>query len=211
MQSISIRFPRKPLLTGDDIVFSHSGYTWWVDKQSIWRISYNAQQRQYYIANEDKEGYYAHMLGRLPLSIAGGEWNTQGYYDSFYSKAKAAADDFVSAYSAAQLVDKEASHPFIVEAATDCIDCLGRGEVQRTCNDCPGGVELVHCSTCGGSGQISRNPGQHIIIPQEQLMDGSPIQIINPDITINAHHRDVCRQIMELITEALHLKKVEEA
>ncbi|RYE25464.1 MAG: hypothetical protein EOP51_04055 [Sphingobacteriales bacterium] len=199
------------LLTGDDFVFNRDGYTWWIDKQSIWRITYNAQQRQYYIASEDKEGYYAHMLNRLPISIAGGEWNTQGYYDSYYSKAKAAADDFVSSYSAAQLVDKEASHPYIVEAATDCIDCLGRGEVQRTCNDCPGGVELVHCGTCGGSGQISRNPGQHIIIPQEQLKDGSPIQIINPDITINAHHRDVCRQIMELITEALHLKKVDEA
>lgn len=199
------------LLTEDDIVFNHAGYTWWVDKQNIWRISYNAQQRQYYIAPEDKEGYYAHMLGRLPLSIAGGEWNTQGYYDSYYSKAKAAADDFVSSYSASQLVDKEASHPYIVEAATDCVDCLGRGEVQRTCNDCPGGVELVHCGTCGGSGQISRNPGQHIIIPQEQLKDGSPIQIVNPDITINAHHRDVCKQIMELITEALHLQKVDAA
>ncbi len=199
------------LLTEDDVVFGHAGYTWWVDKQNIWRISYNAQQRQYYIAPEDKEGYYAHMLGRLPLSIAGGEWNTQGYYDSYYSKAKAAADDFVSSYSAAQLVDKEASHPFIVEAATDCAECLGRGEVQRTCDECPGGVELVHCSTCGGSGQISRNPGQHIIIPQEQIKDGSPIQIINPDITINAHHRDVCKQIMELITEALHLQKVDAA
>jgi hypothetical protein len=198
-------------LTEDDIVFTHAGHTWWVDRQTIWRISYNAQQRQYYIANEDKEGYYAHMLGRLPISIAGGEWNTQGYYDSYYSKAKAAADDFVSAYSAAQLVDKEASHPFIVEAATDCADCMGRGEVQQTCDTCPGGVELTYCSTCGGSGQISRNPGQHVIIPQEQLKDGSPIQIINPDITINAHHRDVCKQIMELITEALHLQRVDAA
>lgn len=118
------------LHTDDDLVFLRDGYAWWVDKQTIWRFAYKPEKQQYYITAADSKGYYAHMLGRLPVSVAGGEWNTQGYYDSFYSKAKAAADDFVSAYSAAQLVDKEASHPFIVEASTDCPDCkIGRAHV----------------------------------------------------------------------------------
>ncbi len=199
------------LLTATDLIFTRNGYAWWVDNQTIWRFAYRADKRQYYIAKDDAKGYYAHMLGRLPISIAGGEWNTQGYYDSYYSKAKAAADDFVSAYSAAQLVDKEASHPFIVEASTDCPECNGMGHVQQDCESCPNGVELVSCSSCHGSGQISRNPGQHIIVPQDKLKDGSPIQIINPDVSINQHHRNVCAQIMALITEALHLSKTEEA
>ncbi|HLO71533.1 MAG TPA: hypothetical protein VK167_11720 [Flavipsychrobacter sp.] len=199
------------LLTQDDFVFLRNGYAWWVDKQTIWRFSYKPEEKKYYLSQEDAHGYYAHMLGRLPISIAGGVWNTQGYYDSYYSKAKAAADDFVSAYSAAQLVDKEASHPFIVEASTDCPDCRGLGQVQQDCDSCPNGVELVSCGSCHGSGQISRNPGQHIIVPQDKLKDGSPIQIVNPDVSINSHHRGVCAQVMNLIIEALHLQKTEEA
>ncbi|MFN4247482.1 MAG: hypothetical protein ACK4EY_07150 [Flavipsychrobacter sp.] len=199
------------LLTQDDFVFLRNGYAWWVDKQTIWRFSYKPEEKKYYLSQEDAHGYYAHMLGRLPISIAGGVWNTQGYYDSYYSKAKAAADDFISAYSAAQLVDKEASHPFIVEASTDCPDCRGLGQVQQDCDSCPNGVELVSCGSCHGSGQISRNPGQHIIVPQDKLKDGSPIQIVNPDVSINSHHRDVCAQVMNLIIEALHLQKTEEA
>lgn len=197
--------------TATDLVFKHGGFAWWIDNQTIWRFSYNAQKKQYYLAADDAKGYYAHMLGRLPVSIAGGEWNTQGYYDSYFSKAKAAADDFISAYSAAQLVDKEASHPFIVEASAECNECSGRGHVQQNCETCPTGLELVSCGTCGGSGQISRSPGQRIILPHEKMKDGAPIQIINPDVTINSHHRDVCAQVMSLIVEALHLQKVDEA
>jgi hypothetical protein len=199
------------LFTPTDLIFKRDGYVWWVNEQTIWRFAYKADKKLYCLAAEDVDGYYAHMLGRLPVSIAGGEWNTQGHYDSFFSKAKAAADDFISAYSAAQLVDKEASHPFIVEASTDCDSCMGRGAVQHDCESCPGGVELVTCNTCHGSGQVSRNPGQHIIIPHDKLKDGTPIQIINPDISINSHHRDVCTQVMDLLTEALHLRKTDAA
>lgn len=197
--------------TDTDIIFTRGGHAYWVDTQTVWRFTYNAQQRKYYIAQNDTEGYYAHMLGRLPVSVAGGEWNTQGYYDSYFSKAKAAADDFISAYSAAQLVDKEASHPYIVEASADCPECDGRGHVQRDCDTCPHGVELVKCGSCGGSGQVSRNPGQRIIIPHEEMKNGTPIQVVNPDVNINHHHRDVCKQVMQLITEALHLARTEEA
>jgi hypothetical protein len=43
------------------------------------------------------------------------------------------------------------------------------------------------------------------------MKDGAPVQIINPDVAINAHHRDVSAQIMSLIIEALHLQKTDEA
>lgn len=195
----------------NDIVFIRGNCAYWVNAHTIWRYTYDAQNKKYYIAQPDAGGYYAHMLGRLPLTVAGGEWNTQGYYDSYFSKAKAAADDFVSAYSAAQLVDKEASHPYIIEASADCPDCMGKGHVQRDCDSCPMGIELAQCHACAGSGQVSRNPGQRMIVPHEDMKNGTPIQIVNPDVSINTHHRDVCRQIMDLVTEALHLKKTEEA
>lgn len=197
--------------TATDLIFRHGGFAWWIDKQTIWRFSYDGQKRKYFLAKADASGYYAHMLGRLPVSVAGGEWNTHGYYDSYFSKAKAAADDFISSYSAAQLVDKEASHPFIVEASAECADCNGRGHVQKECKESPTGYELANCATCGGTGQVSRNPGQRIILPHEQMKDGAPVQIINPDVAINTHHRDVCAQVMSLLIEALHLQKTDAA
>lgn len=108
-------------------------------------------------------------------------------------------------------MDKEASHPYIVEASTDCSNCQGKGHVQRDCDTCPNGVELAQCPACSGSGQVSRNPGQRMIIPHEDMDKGTPIQIVNPDININTHHREVCKQVMGLIIEALHLQKTDEA
>lgn len=84
-----------------DLIFKRGAYAYWVNRHTIWKLSYDAQAKKYFVAKQDAAGYYAHMLGRLPLTVAGGEWNTQGYYDSYFSKAKAAADDFVSSYSAA--------------------------------------------------------------------------------------------------------------
>jgi hypothetical protein len=98
-----------------------------------------------------------------------------------------------------------------VEASIDCDECQGRGHVQKECAACPTGLELVTCKTCHGSGQVSRNPGQRIIIPHEKMKDGTPVQIINPDVSINTHHREVCVQIMDLVIEALHLQKTDEA
>ncbi|MCB0697021.1 MAG: hypothetical protein KDC07_06635, partial [Chitinophagaceae bacterium] len=195
----------------NDLIFKRGNYAYWVNRYTVWRFTYNAEARKYYLAKADAQGYYAHMLDRLPVTVAGGEWNTQGYYDSYYSKARAAADDFISSYSAAQLVDKEASHPYIVEASTDCPDCSGRGHIQQDCDSCPNGVELAQCPSCMGSGQVSRNPGQRMIIPHEEMKNGTPIQIVNPDVSINIHHRDVCKQVMGLVIEALHLQKTDEA
>ena len=194
-----------------DMIFRRGNYAFWVGANTIWRFTYDVQTKKYFVAKQDVGGYYAHMLGRLPLTVAGGEWNTQGYYDSYFSKAKAAADDFVSSYSAAQLVDKEASHPYIIEASADCPDCRGRGQVQRDCDTCPAGIELAECGSCAGSGQVSRNPGQRMIIPHEEMKNGTPIQIVNPDVQINTHHREVCKQVMGLVIEALHLQKTDEA
>lgn len=198
-------------LSATDIIFCRDDYAWHVDERVIFRYARKGTSNQFELLAEDAEGYYAHMFGRLPISIAGGEWNSQGYYDSFYEKAKAAADDFISAYSAAQLVDKEASHPFIVEASEDCKECDGTGKVQRDCDTCPGGLELVSCGDCGGSGQKATDPATRKIVPFDKMKDGQLVQIINPDTSVNEHHRKTTEGIMKMILEALVLEIIDEA
>lgn len=191
----------------DYIIFVKNGYGWYIDKQVIWRFKYDYQSKKYEVAPEDAQGYFTHDFGRLPLTKAGGVWNTQGYYESYYYKAKPLMDDICRTYSACQLVDKEASHPFIVEPNTDCPECNGVGRVSRTCEDCPGGIEQVSCGTCHGEGTVSRNPGQHLFLDKQDLKDGVGIEFVNPDVAINANLRETVRGMMDMILEVLHLNK----
>jgi hypothetical protein len=197
--------------TGKSLIFYKDQYVYLIDDRTIWRFTQKELNSKTYVVDPNaKDGYYAHMFGKVPASKAGGVWNTQGYYDSYLDKAKAAADDYISAYSAKQLVDKEAAHPFIIEADTECPECHGKGQVQIECETCPTGLDLRDCGECGGSGTISRNPGQRIIAPKED-MDKKLIQIVNPDTSVNKNAREAAAEIMTLILEALHLKVVDEA
>lgn len=207
-----------------DLVFKKGQYAYWVNTQTIWRFTYDSDKKEYYIAPNDKGGYYAHMMGKLPVTVAGGEWNTNGYFESYFDKAKAVADEFISSFSAAQMVDKEASHPFIVAAQEECPDCDGVGRITANCSHCNGttndgqctycdtyGQVMRRCGTCHGDGKQSKNPGQWMLLPIEKLQAGVPIQIVSPDTAINTHHREVIKELKDNLLNALHLRKTDKA
>lgn len=201
----------------EDLVFEYKGYAWHIDKQTIWRYEF---EQEWKLA--DDEGYYAHMLGKLPISVARGEWNSKGYYDSFYDKARAAADIYIDVFSSQQLVDKNASHPFIIESSEECPSCHGNKQFQW-CNQCKVTTpcrcpeqpsphwSLVPCDDCGGTGTIASDPSRRKIVPADQLKDGQHVQIVSPDIGVNKHHIELCKEIMQAIKEALHLNLIDEA
>lgn len=207
-----------------EVIFTAKGYAWHIDDQTIFRYAYNSQTKKYELLPEDADGYYAHMLGKMPISVAGGEWNSRGYYDSFYDKAKAAADDFINTYSNAQLVDKEASHPFITEVSEECTSCEA-GWVQSNCTHCEGtigspsdcsycdsgcGVIRSRCSVCHGTGQVPNDPARRRIVPADQ-MGNKLVQIENPDVSINKNHRETVKAVMQMVLDALHLTVIDEA
>ena len=209
-----IYYDRKELLFK-----KNNRWAYYIDESTIWRFE---RIKEIWILKET-QGYYAHMLGKLPVTVAGGEYNTHGYYDSFYDKAKAIADDFIASYSAAQLIDKEMAHPYIVSASEDCPDCQSTGTLQW-CNGCNYSAEncicdskeytdyaKITCNKCGGSGQQSRNPGQWLILPYEQLKDGDPIKIISAPVANNMHLREVAKTLYEQMMHALHLRKTDKA
>lgn len=207
-------------ISKDEVIFCHDGYAWHVDRMAIWRYK-EVKEGQYELQTEDSEGYYAHMFGKLPISIAGGEWNSKKYYDSYYDKAKAAADVFIDTFSSQQLVDKNASHPFIIESSEECPSCHGNRQFQN-CNNCQcdtkfckcGNQEnwsLIDCNSCDGTGIIASDPSRRKIVPADQLKDGQHVQIVSPDVAVNKHHIELCEIIMKMIKEALHLNLIDEA
>lgn len=199
-------------ITDDEIVFNIRDIAWVANNIGYFRFKKDPATDKYIHIDGSYGGYYAHMFGRVPNIVAGGVWNTQGFYDSWLNAAKAIADDFVSSKSAEQLVNKEASHPFIVEASTDCPDC-NAGLIQEACEitaETPQGQRLIRCPRCGGSHTISHNPADRMIVPPDQMKE-KLIQIINPDVDINKFHKDNCKDLYTTMMEALHMNYVEQA
>lgn len=192
----------------DSFLFRHNNYAYLIDKLNIWRFSKSDADNLYGKA----EGYFFHNLGRLPITVAGGIWNTQGFYDSYLVKAQAVADEYISSYSSEQLVDKEASHPFIVQGEEDCKYCNGTGEEVEDCEggiDCEGGFRRIECHVCNGKGTISTNPGERKIVPMED-MNKDHIKIVNPDITINNYHHNKNADLYDMMIDALNLWRLEQ-
>lgn len=199
------------IYASDDVfIFQKGNNVFSIDHQVIWRYSYDSSEEVWYVDKQDQKGYYAHLLGRLPCDIAGGVLNTFGFYESFYCKAIPIADEFISSYSAEQLVDKEASHPYIQMTMEQCGQCKGTGAIQVDCLDCIGGKELQSCGKCQGKGEISINPADRLNVPAE-MMDRDLVRIINPNISINSYHHGKNKDIRDAIYDALHLLKISEA
>ena len=199
-------------ITDDEMIFNIHDIAWVANNIGYFRFKKDPNTGQYIHMDAANGGYYAHMMGRYPSVIAGGKWNTQGWFDSWLNAAKAVADDFVSSKSAEQLVNKEASHPFIVEASTDCPDC-NAGLIQVACQvtpETPQGQQLIRCPRCGGSHTISHNPADRMIVPPDQMKE-KLVQIINPDVEINKFHKENCQDLYDSMMEALHMNYIEQA
>lgn len=200
--------------TDDEIIFEDRDIRWAVNKFGYFR--FEKVDKKWVNIDGVSGFYYAHMLRNVPVIIAGGLWNTQGYYDSWLDAAKPIADEFIGGKSAEQLVNKEASHPFIVEVDSECPECHGAKQIQvhcsceDGCDRCSNGWILGNCGTCGGQGVISHNPGQRILAPAQD-MGSNLVQIINPDINVNKFHTENNANIFKAILSALHLNYIEQA
>lgn len=196
-------------LAEDEIIFKQGDFHWAVNNLNYFRFV-EGEDGEFEHYDTRKRGYYAHMLYTVPLAIAGGIWNTQGYYDSWFNSAKAIADEYVSNKSAEQLVNKEASHPFIIEASEGCPDCNRTGSVSIPCETCSSGNELIQCDRCGGSGEISHNPGDRLVAPKED-MDRALIQVISPNIAVNTFHEKKNENLKNDLMRSLHLDYIDQA
>lgn len=215
VRSVDVIYPPD----GDDFIFqSQDGkYAYWLNRVAIFRYRKadpNKGEQGNWVL-DDLRGYYSHLLGYIPISKAGGYWNTEGFYNSYLFKSIPIADEFISTFSAEQMVDKEASHPFIQVATVDCPTCEGQGQIQKQgspCADCPGGYEyeLVQCPTCRGRKQVSFNPGNRFEAPAGE-MDKDLVKIVTPEISVNEYHRRKNEALMQDLLDSLGLLMVQEA
>lgn len=198
----------------EDIIFQKDNTIWHINTDSAYRYQKNGSE--WVNVDGDNLGYYKHGFGYVPYIHAGGIWNEYGFYESYLLGARSYADEFIVSKSAEQLVNKEASHPYIIETETLCNSCGATGKVKsdcdcgNECNFCNGQPVLKECGTCHGLGVISRNPGDRIIAPAKD-MTNDLIKIISPDVAINKFHLEHSKGLYDGMTAALHMAYIEQA
>lgn len=212
----------------DEIIFEKDGYIWLVNKIGYFR--YREIDKKFVL--QDKGGYYAHILGRTPFYIAGGIWNTQGFYESWLNAAKPVADEFIGEKSLSTLVNKQNAHPFIQMAEEDCPDCQHTGRIQwcskcainsTDCNCSSNYPEetrgsfwanpnwkTISCPSCGGKGGKAQDPARYYIVPKANIGDDM-VKFISPDTAVPKVQFDNVKDVEARIMRALHLNYIEEA
>lgn len=188
---------------------------WLINTVGIFRFENQKGKggRRWVMLDPETGGYYAHMLGYVPAYVAGGVKNTvDKFNESWLVAAKAATDEYISSYSSEQMVDKEASHPFITMAWADCTaPGCNRGYVETgQINEYNIPIQQ-HCKTCRGTGKVmSQNPGQRLYAPMAD-MDKDLIKITNPNVAINEYHHEKNKDVLNIILDALNLLKTLQA
>lgn len=206
-------------VTQDELVFKRDGYIWAVNRFGYFRWKRNEDKKAWELV--EPNGYYGHMLGYIPAFVAGGTWNTQGFYESWLSDGKAIADDYVIIKSDEAMCAKQASHPWIIEASEDCPQC-NHGQIQmcggcsrasQNCT-CEGEISaapyLATCQNCDGHGNISHNPGDRLIAPKED-MERALIQVVNIPVDANEMHAERAKRAEEELQKALYLDYIDQA
>lgn len=205
-------------ISEDEIAFERDGLRWVVNKFGYFRWRKAQETEQWFLV--EGNGYYGHMLGYIPMFVAGGVWNDQGFYESWLHAGKAIADDYVIIKSDEAMCAKQASHPWIIEADAECPHCHG-GDVQycHTCHkrgelcECDEGMShmtLAKCDACGGTGHISNNPGDRMTAPKED-MKLDLVKVVNIPVDANEMHAKRAERAELNLQKALHLNYIDQA
>lgn len=202
-------------ISDDEIIFVKDNTYWLIN-----RVAYFRFKKEFdVIVNIDEDGYFAHLLGYLPIIRGGGVRNTQGFYESWLYAAKPIADEYVGEKSLASFVNKQNAHPFYISADEECPSCIN-GEYQwcTNCNvktnDCvcndPANWKLSTCTSCGGTGVRAHDPSKWMIVPKED-MKNDQIKIVSADTNIVKVQFDNVKDVDMRIMRALHLTYIEAA
>lgn len=208
-----------------DLIFTRDKIIWWVNEIGYFRFKKNKDAAGAdSVELLDEGGYYAHMLGELPAKVAGGIWNSKGFYNSWLYAAKAIADEFIGEKSLSQLVNKNLAHPIIVISDEECTTCGGVGQIQicKKCHlstdDCgcdrgdgyPDFWTKASCNTCGGTRVMPHDISKVRVVPKEDM--GNPqAQIIAPNPEIPKVQFENVKEVENRLNRALHLNYIEQA
>jgi hypothetical protein len=194
----------KSALTSGKTVVMEGDIYYFFTRTEIWKM--------YQTGSMDKKKWvqqlvYTHNLGMFPIIILGGDMNSAGYYNSFFSPYLAFGNEAIRQYSDWQAVMTTSSFPYREEFLNECSFHMVNEQSQNIPDQeekFSGKVRLV---------PISKSPYNVIQrkIPSKNMNDdaldvGVPsLRFISPDINVAKYSGESWEKLIELAEKALNI------
>ena len=156
------------------------------------------------------------LIEDVPFYQLKGEYNSDGYYRSFFDPFIHFANEALKQFSDTQYVFATCAYPikeigFIPCDETECAN----GYVQRRNN--LGDFESIKCNKCQGTGQMVALSGPTKALRRAAPSNSAPIdsqdllKYITPDVAILTFMKDWAWELLKKAEDSLHINFVEEA
>lgn len=156
---------------------------------------------------------YPHGLGQLPIIKLRGEWNAQGYYESYFAGFCDYADELLRQFSDWQASLKNSTYPIRQVSVRKC-DAPGcvKGQIikddgtSHTCQKCNGRGYLYPSGPHAILEKPIRNAGLEIQQPEEDLL-----KFISPDVTSVKYQQEAMELLMRKAEQSVGIVHIDEA
>lgn len=159
-----------------------------------------------------QEMIYKHDLGAFPVIVLGGDINSEGYYESYFSPYLAFGDEAIHQFSDWQAIMTTSSFPHKEQFATECM-------VRRVTKDSNNPSDSEENYSGGGNGEIELVPYKvtpygvtirPVPIKNDALnehLDASipSVRFISPDIEVARYSGDSWEKLIKKAEEALNI------
>lgn len=200
-------------LDSELLVFEHIGKDLFViDNENMFFLTWDNKRQNY----ATTINILPNFLGVLPFTKLGGYYMSAagGYYISYFAGAMEWANIAIR-----QFLDNEAHAkdliPIVQQVENECNDCNGSGKIPVPCDDDNQIGCTARCTTCKGTGTISRNIGDVLTMSRELLPENGNfpelLKYITPDVAILEHSEKRFDVLLDNVKEALYLKFSQEA
>jgi hypothetical protein len=165
--------------------------------------------------------WYLHDLNDLPIThLPSVIKNIKGVYyrDSYLSPAFQYLDEVITSFSNDQGVSTLHNNPILVVGDIECPDCGGQKYINQAINakNVMGGEpKRVKCSSCSGTGRVSK-PGSHDIIklsaplPGEDQSVNDKVFYVNPEVRVLEHSTQRWLTMLQLAKRSIYMDVLED-
>ncbi len=199
---------KSPLRDEDGGVKLEGVIYYFITKSEIWKMYQTGTLKD---PKWEQVMIYKHDLGAFPVIVLGGDMNTDGYYESFFSPYLAFGDEAVHQFSDWQAIMTTSSFPIKEMFGTEC-------KIRRVNKHSNNPNEQEEGYVGGGNGEFEleiTQPDPYGIIkrkvPLQNLNDDTlPVDIpsiryINPDISIAKYSGESWEKLIEKAEQALNI------
>lgn len=153
---------------------------------------------------------YKHNLGAFPIIVLGGDMNTEGYYDSYFSPYLAFGDEAVHQFSDWQAIMTTSSFPIKEVFANECM--VRRANKNTDPDDqeegykggANGDYELIPIQK-GPYGVMMRKIPENPTMTDALDVNIPSVRYINPDISVAKYSGESWQLLIEKAEQALNI------